>query len=720
MEQFAAAPHHDVLAFLVQVTVLLLAARLLGEAAQRIGQPTIVGELLAGILLGPSLLSSLIPAIGEWIIPQTQVQVYLLDVVSMLGALFMLLITGMEIDLLLIRRHARSAIGTGVGGLVLPFIGGFTLAQFLPDHLLTHPDHRLVFSLFVATAISVSAIPVIAKVLLDLGIIRRDMSQIILSAAMIEDILAWMMLSVFIGIAEGAAVTAGSIAQSVGSVLAFLIISFTLGRWIVKKLLGVVQNEATIKDAILSLIVVLMFGWGAFGQAMHMEAVLGAFMVGILFSQMRTLPDNVIHTIESIALSIFAPIFFAVAGLKVNILTFFDPGLAAVALAVIVVATVTKIGGAYVGARLAGKRHWMALSLGVGLNTHGAIEIIIATIGLSKGIFTVEMFSIIVLMSVVTSLAAPSLLRWVLRYVQTDTQEAERLKHEEMAKSNLFANVNRVLLPVRRRQDDRGGPEQDIEAIILRHIGRKRKLSVSLMNVTNEKERSRSAQFLNQLGPLFQQKELIKKVVISDTPVDAILDEARKDYDLLVLGATHKKRGSDALFNPIVDTLVRLSPCTTLIVHAEELPEDWQPRRILAPTNGSFEARRAVQAAFSLASGSNYDDAEVLILKVVNVEATICYLDAREMILERQYVIAHQIVDELAAMGQSLGVHAYTAVYPGSEPETIILDVARSANMDLIILGTSIRAGSDRLYLGSRVERILHQAPCPVIIVNSE
>jgi Kef-type K+ transport system membrane component KefB len=128
MEQFAAAPHHDVLAFLVQVTVLLLAARLLGEAAQRIGQPTIVGELLAGILLGPSLLSSLIPAIGEWIIPQTQVQVYLLDVVSMLGALFMLLITGMEIDLLLIRRHARSAIGTGVGGLVLPFIGGFTLA----------------------------------------------------------------------------------------------------------------------------------------------------------------------------------------------------------------------------------------------------------------------------------------------------------------------------------------------------------------------------------------------------------------------------------------------------------------------------------------------------------------------------------------------------------------------------------------------------------------
>jgi nucleotide-binding universal stress UspA family protein len=109
----------------------------------------------------------------------------------------------------------------------------------------------------------------------------------------------------------------------------------------------------------------------------------------------------------------------------------------------------------------------------------------------------------------------------------------------------------------------------------------------------------------------------------------------------------------------------------------------------------------------------------VLILKVVNIESAMCNLEAREQVLERQYIISHQIVDELGAMGQSLGVRTYTAVHPGASPEEVILETARSAYMDLIILGTNIRAGSERLYLGSRVERLIRQATCPVIVVNS-
>jgi Kef-type K+ transport system membrane component KefB/nucleotide-binding universal stress UspA family protein len=716
-QQLTAAPHHDILALLIQVSVLLLTARALGEVARRFGQPTILGEILAGVVLGPSLLSTFVPPLGAWLVPHTEVQGYLLDQISMIGALFMMLIAGLEIDLVLIRRQARSAIGTGVGGLVVPFAAGFLMAQFLPGDLLTDPAHRLVFSLFVATAISASAIPVAAKVLMELNLIRRDASQVIISAAMMEDAAAWVILSVVVGLAEDATITTGRVVQSLGSVLLFLLVTFTIGRWLVRRAIALVQNEVKIPDAMFSLTVVLMFAWGAFSQALHLEAVIGAFAMGVVLSQMRNLPDGAIHKLESTGLHIFAPIFFAVAGLKVNLLNFLDIRLAGLALLVIGVASVAKVVGAYLGARLVGKRdHRTALSIGVGLNVHGAVEIIIATIGLSKGILTQDMFSIIVLMSLVTSLVVPTLLHRLIKRVQPEQQEIDRLQREELTRDNPFASVHRVLLPVRRREDDQGGPVQTIEAHILRHIGAKTSLSLTLFNIASDGDRTGSLAFLDRLARLFAPQKVSKKVVVHTNPADAILDEAAKDYDLVVMGATGQNGQTEVLFNPLVDGVVRLSSCPSLIIHSEHVPPDWSPRRILAPTNGSLASRRAVQAAFSLAS---HEDGEVLILKVVNIEAIMCYLDRRESILERQYIIAHQIVDELGSMGHSLGVRTYTAVQPGPDPETVIFEVARDSQIDLIVLGTSVRAGSDRLYLGSRVERILHLAPCPVMIVNS-
>lgn len=731
MQQFTAALHEDVLALLIQVTVLLLTARLLGEGARRLGQPPIVGEILAGIVLGPSLLSGLLPRIGKqlipetqvavhlWLIPSTQVQVHLLDAFSMLGALFMMLIAGLEIDLQLIRRHARSAIGTGVGGLVLPFLGGLAVAMIIPNVMLAQPEKRLVFSLFLAIAISVSAIPVMAKVLMDLNMMRRDMSQILLSAAMIEDAIAWMLISVFIGVAEGEGFNPMGIANSAGSVLGFIIVSFTVGRWFIKASLHFVQDNFKVRDAMLSLVAVLMFAWSAMSQALHLEAVLGAFVVGIILSQMRNLPEHVIDRLESIAFGIFAPIFFAVAGLKVNLWRFLDLQLAGVALLIIVVASLTKILGAYLGARLMAKRdHWTALSFGIGLNTHGAIEIIIASIALSKGIFTQDMFSIVVVMSVVSSLIAPTALRWVLGYVQMDEQEVKRLQHEEMTRDNPFTHVHRVLVPVRRRQDDREGPEQTIESSILQNIATRNDISVTLLNVaSDDSEKVLSMAFLDKLSRIFKHMEVQKKVVVSKDPANSILDEARKGYDLLFMGIAHRQGSTtEVLFNPMIDVLVRMSPCPSIVVHANRVPHNWSPQRILAPTNGSLASKRSIQAAFSLVEGSN---GEVLILKVVNMEAAMCYIEGREDVLERQFIISHQIVDELAAMGQSLGVKTHSSVHPGAEPEQVILEVARSAHMDMIIMGTNIRQGSNTLYLGSRVERILNQAHCPVIIVNS-
>jgi len=419
---FTAAPHHDVLVVLVQIGALLLTGRLLGEGARRLGQPTVVGEIFAGIVLGPSLLSSLIPQMGAWLVPQTPVQGYLLEFISLIGVLFLLLVTGLEIDSRLMRRRAGAAFSVAIGGLILPLMAGFALGWVLPDRLLVQPDERSVFALFLATAMSISAIPVLAKVLMDLGLTRHNLGQTIIVAAMIDDTVGWTLLSVVAGLAAGGTLTLGSVLSSVAGVAAFLVFMFTIGRWLV----GWAQRwvvQVHIRERGLSLIVVFMFGGAILSHAIGLEALLGAFVVGVLFNQMRNpdaIPDEAIHTLERMVMGVFAPIFFGVLGLKVNILTLFQqPDLLVTAGIVIAVATACKVIGVYAGARLLGKSdHWTALFYGAGLNARGSMEIIVASIGLSLGVLSQAMFSIIVVMAVVTSIMAPALLRWTFARIQ--------------------------------------------------------------------------------------------------------------------------------------------------------------------------------------------------------------------------------------------------------------------------------------------------------------
>ncbi len=718
MEIFSAAPHHDVLVLVIQVGVLLLAARALGEIAQRLGQPSVVGEILAGIILGPSLLAGLFPAFGELIIPQTETQGYLLEVVSLIGAMFLLLITGLETDIKLIKRHARTAIGVSFGGVSITFATGFLLGQYLPDFLVADPENRLIFELFVAVSMSISAIPVIAKVLMDMNLMRRDIGQTILAAGMSDDTAGWILLSIVAGLASGAAITAGSVLMTVGSVLAFMILSFTVGRWLVRKLLAYVQDEIESTDRLLTLVIVMTFLWGAITQALNLEAVLGAFVMGILFGTMPRLPEKVIHKLESMALAIFAPIFFAVAGLKVNIINLLEPTLILITLLVIGVATLGKVAGTYFGARvIGGKDHWTALSFGAGLNARGAMEIIIATIGLNLGILAQDMFSIIVVMAMATSLMAPTALRWVLGRVEIGEEEGARLKKEEVEAESLVSGIHRVLLPVRCRESQSVKHAiQTVEAQILEILGSKNELSLTLMTVDREGDKEACETYLKELSSVFTQAEMVTKVVEDSRPGNAILDEAKKDYDLLVLGATEQQPERSHLFSPLIDYMVRVAPCPTLVIQAPDAGPNWSPSRILVPTSGTAASRNAVDFGFSLAKSD--EQREVSILNVVYRENKTPY-HVRIEDEENKLTIAREIVEEQKELGDLMEVRSQAVVEQGESPEEVIGEFSRRNNIDLIILGTNIRPGSNRLYLGPRVENILEKVSCPVIILNS-
>jgi Kef-type K+ transport system membrane component KefB/nucleotide-binding universal stress UspA family protein len=711
---FSAAPHHEVLVLLVQVSVLLFTARILAEIAQRLGQPSVVGEILAGIVLGPSLLSGFFPALGEWLVPHTPTQGYLLEVVSMIGVLLLLLVTGLETDIPLIRKQARPAIGVALGGLVLPLALGFLLGQLLPETMLENPSKRFIVSLFLATALSISAIPVVAKVLMDLKLTRRDMGQTVLASAMIDDTIGWILLSVVIGLASSGELTIAGVAQSVISVLAFMGLSFTAGRWLVRRSLAFVQNQLQMRDKILSLLVFFMFVWAAIGQALGLEALLGAFVIGIVFSQMPSLSTDAIHKLESMALAIFAPIFFAVAGLKVNALLLLEPSLLLMLLLVLSLAILSKMLGVYLGARFIGQSdHWTAIFYGAGLNARGSMGIIIASIGLSLNVIGQDLFSMMVVMAIVTSLMSPALLRWSLAHIRPQQEELERLRKEELNADNRIANVHRVLLPVRSRTDT--SPSQRIEAQILERLHANSPIELTLLTVSKPETRSEANSFLDKLAKLFPLAKLNKTVLTGTVTQNLILSEINKGYDLVVLGASERLTSSEVLFAPLLDTIVRLSPVPTLVVQGNRAKDDWQARRILVPSNGSVASKRAAELAFALAQSED----SVTLMRVVEESRSNDSLDASGTLVARQMFDAHASLEQIRELGRSHAIETQAEVVIDIEPETAILRMAAEIGADLIILGTSIRIGTEQLYLGPRVERVLKNAVCPVIVINS-
>jgi Kef-type K+ transport system membrane component KefB len=398
---------HQLFLFLAEVTVLFLAARIGGEIAARIGIPLHVGELAVGMLLGPSFLGWIWPEAFEALFPPDQLQRSLLDVFSWTGVIFLVLLAGLETRLGILRRVSSAAVGGWIGGFGLPFALGFLLGMWFPDSLLTDTVERPVFALFLATAMSISAIPVIARILMDLDLYRTRIGMVIISTAIADDTIGWIVLSIVAGFATGGPDTA-AVVRTTLLTGAFVVLSFTVGRPLVAAAMRL-SGRLRVPYAEVSMMLLLVFAMGAITQAIGVHLVLGAFVAAILIGRTRP-PAQVRESVQQIGLGFFIPFFFAYTGIKVDLTTLRGNALVFAVLAVLV-ACVGKIVGGGVGTRLGGLPFWEALGVGFGLNARGAMELVIAAIGLSLGIVTDATYAIIVLIAVVTTVIAAPLLR---------------------------------------------------------------------------------------------------------------------------------------------------------------------------------------------------------------------------------------------------------------------------------------------------------------------
>ena len=725
--------HHELLLVLVQLSLLLFVAQGMGEVMRRINLPPVVGELLAGVLLGPSLFGWIFPSLEASIFPKSQTQSDLLSVVSWLGVLFLLIVTGLETDLNLIIRKGKTALLISLGGIIVPFATGLGLGWLLPESFLANPSERLVFSLFIATAMSISAVPVIAKVLMDMKLIRRDIGQVTLAAGMTDDTIGWILLSVVSGLASSGKFDFGTVLRSVAGAVLFLTFAFTVGRTVVNQILRWVDDYIGGATASLSAVLILSLGAAAFTHNLGLEAALGAFVFGILAGQSRRFNREAGHTLEMVTAGFLAPIFFASAGLKVNLLQILEPKTLIVGLLVLAVACFGKFTGAYLGARLGGLSHWEGLAMGSGMNARGAMEIIVATIGLSLGVLNQQMYSIIVMVAIITSLIAPPMLRLTLSKVEIGEEEALRLKQEEQASRSFIKNIRRVLLPTR------GGTNVQLAAQLVSHMTHQNEMEVTVLFARSDKKSQREGADTTTIKDTVAEEAIAAvreemqlpndtilqtKTESGSSKAKVILKEACKGYDLIVLGATKQQRSTGALFNLLVDRVVQDAPCATMVVKSNlPAPKDkasliayQEIRHILVPTSGTEFSKNAVEVASTIAAQTK---ALVTLVHVVNLRQTEYILFDTQQTLNSVTDIAQQIVEQQADIGRSLGAEVNVRVLKGTRPESEILNFARTENVDLIILGSNIRMLTGRVFFGHGVDRILNKANCPVALVSS-
>lgn len=434
----ASLSHHSLLIFLLQVTVLLCLALGLGRLAIRLGLPSVVGELLAGVVVGPSLLGAVASEFSGWLLPAEPDQMHLLDALGQIGVILLVGLTGIEMDMRMVRRRGATAMRISIAGLVLPVGLGIGAGLLLPESLLADGADRGKFALFLGVAMGVSAIPVAAKILHDMRLLHRNVGQLILASATVDDAVGWSLLSVVSAMAT-TGVRGGDIAWPVLSVIGVVAAAFVVGRPLARLAVaagGLARPSAETAETAdtggtgsgsgIAVAVVFILAAAAGTHALKLEAILGAFIAGILLGSTPTLDIRRLEPLRLMVMGVLAPIFFASAGLRIDLTALTRPEVALAAVVILGLAILGKFAGAYIGARASRLGHWEALSLGAGLNARGVIEIVVAGTGLRLGVLSTATYTVIVLVAVVTSIMTPPILRATMRRVEQTAEEQLR------------------------------------------------------------------------------------------------------------------------------------------------------------------------------------------------------------------------------------------------------------------------------------------------------
>ena len=389
---------------------MLILARVFAEIGKKFKLPVVMGEIFAGVLLGPTVLGAIDPDIFSYLFPKDGSAKIALDGITSIAVILLLFVAGLEVQLQLVLKQGKTAIYTSFTSMIIPFTLGFCAVWFIPQWFNYEENHRLVYALFFGTAMAISAIPVIAKILLDLNLYKTKVGQIIMASAIFDDLTGWLMFSLILSmIGKEGEIT--NVWYTVGMILCFCLFMLFIGKKIIDRTLPWIQTKLSWPGGVLSIALGMCFLSAAFTERIGLHAILGAFIMGIAFGDSVHLHEKAREIIHQFVTNIFAPLFFLTLGLKVNFIQNFDVTLVAI---VLFLAVFCKVVGASLGAYMGGLSKRESLAVGFGMNARGAMEIILGTLALNAGLIDEKMFVALVVMAIVTSMMSGPLMKKML------------------------------------------------------------------------------------------------------------------------------------------------------------------------------------------------------------------------------------------------------------------------------------------------------------------
>jgi Kef-type K+ transport system membrane component KefB len=708
-------------AFIAEIVLLLIVGRGLGELLQRFGQPAVMGQLIGGILLGPSLLGWAWPSAYHTIFASGPEQKVMIEAVSQVGILLLLLLTGMETDLKLVRRVGAACISISTTGVLVPFGCGFALAQFLPPTLLPNPDQRVVAGLFLGTALAISSVKIVAMVVREMNFMRRNLGQVIVASAIIEDTIGWIIIAITFGIASQGHIEIVPLATTIILVGLFMAFSLTVGRRIVFFLIRWANDVVRSEYAVVTVILVITGVMAIITDLIGVHTVLGAFVAGILVGESPILSSHIEGQLRGIITAFFMPVFFGVAGLSADLTVLLNPTLALLTAGLVLVASVGKFSGAFLGSKAANLSWREAVAIGCGMNARGSTEVIVAKIGLSMSILSQNLFTMIVTMAVVTTLAMPPMLRWALGRIPLGDEEKERLEREEIDARGVLSRLERLLVVA-----DNGALGR-FASYLAGLVGGGSGMPTTVLRAGPSGEASprRDEQDVQKIkkgakasaGAVKQEEARpVEKVALTvhDEDMlspDRVAEEARKGYSMLFVGLARGLTGKGVFTRRFSDLVNAFDGPLCLVVkrpgESKSMPLLDQDKTILVPINGTEISRSAAELAFVIARPHRAQVKALYVARSAKPETA-------SLSHRREEAVLKDIVD----LADRYGVTIQTVMQPrGSAGSAIVKEASKGASM--VVMGVARRPGLE-LFFGETAGAVLAACPGPIVLIAGE
>lgn len=398
-------------AFFIQILVILLAARVVGWLAVQIGQPRVVGEMIAGILLGPTLFGAFAPDIQQQLF-SAEYRPFL-SLGAQIGIGLYMFLVGLEFDNQMFKSRARSALAISASGIIVPFIMACLMASWLLSYggLFAINISWAQATLFLGASISITAFPMLARVIQEQGLANTKLGTLVLAAGAIDDVAAWCLMALLLASFGG---DDSLFYKAVIGAVIFSALMLTLVRQHAQKLEQWYQAEGRLTPRLLLVILLLWVASVSTTEWIGLHAVFGGFLLGVAMPRGK-LAGHLVKRLQPVVLIGLVPLFFTVSGLKTDLSVLSQGTLWQVALAVIAASIFAKAVACYLAARLCGENHPMSLAVGILMNARGMMELILLNIALQNGVITADLFSVLVLMTVITTMMATPLFNWLQR-----------------------------------------------------------------------------------------------------------------------------------------------------------------------------------------------------------------------------------------------------------------------------------------------------------------